>query len=365
MGEHSTDLLPYVHIVGARPNFMKAAPVIAALKSRQMPQRLVHTGQHYDRAMSEVFFEELEIPQPDANLGVGSGSHGVQTGNLMIELEREFTESRPRAVIVYGDVNSTIAAALVATKLGISVAHVEAGLRSFDRTMPEEINRVLTDAISDVLYVTSAEAMAHLANEGIDPNRMRFVGNTMIDTLLRLRPRFDSGKVLSSIGVAGEYAVVTLHRPANVDSDDAARRLIDGLHRVADIVRVVLPLHPRGRDRLERLGLEEHPNLLIIDPLPYLAFMSLVSAAKLVLTDSGGIQEETTVLGVPCLTLRENTERPITISYGTNQLVGTDPNAIVSAATAALGSHWEPRCPPLWDGKAGERIAEDLVLSFS
>jgi len=349
------------HVVGARPNFMKAAPVIDALAARQAAQRLIHTGQHYDRAMSEVFFDDLGMPEPDVNLGVGSGSHGEQTGRLMIELEQQFASSRPSIVVVYGDVNSTVAAALVATKLAIPVAHVEAGLRSFDRSMPEEINRILTDAISDLLYVTSADAMAHLGHEGIDPRRMRFVGNTMIDTLLRLKPKFDPGPIAERVGVSGDFGVATLHRPANVDSDDAALRLIDALHRVADMVPIVLPLHPRGRERLERLGLDSHEQLLIVEPLPYLAFMSLVSGSRLVLTDSGGIQEETTVLGVPCLTLRSNTERPITITNGTNQLVGNDPETIVAAAKLALSARYAPMTPPLWDGSAGVRIASDLL----
>ncbi len=355
---------PIVHIVGARPNFMKAAPVIDALADLDVAQRLIHTGQHYDKSMSEVFFDELGMPEPDKNLGVGSGSHGEQTGRLMIELESEFVASRPRAVVVYGDVNSTVAAALVSTKLGICVVHVEAGLRSFDRTMPEEVNRVLTDAISDILYVTSADAMAHLANEGVEPHRMRFVGNTMIDTLLRLQPKFVGLDPTAALDVPARYAAATLHRPANVDSDEAAMRLIDGLHRVADLVPVVLPLHPRGRERLERLGLNTHEQLRIVEPLPYLAFMALVSRSALVLTDSGGIQEETTVLGVPCLTLRANTERPVTITNGTNHLVGTDPDAILAAAKAALDANAVPMNPPLWDGSAGRRIAQDLVESL-
>jgi len=355
------DPRPFVHIVGARPNFMKAAPVIEALGARGVAQRLVHTGQHYDEAMSDVFFDELGMPEPEVNLGVGSGSHGVQTGRLMIALEEEFVANEPSAIVVYGDVNSTVAAALVAAKLGIPIAHVEAGLRSFDRTMPEEINRVLTDAIADVLYVTSADAMAHLANEGIDPDRMRFVGNTMIDTLLRLQPLFNVEAVASQLGLSGEYAAATLHRPANVDSDEDAARLVDGLHRVADKLPLILPLHPRGRGRLERLGLDRHDDLRIVEPLPYVAFMSLLSGASLVLTDSGGIQEETTVLGVPCLTLRENTERPVTITHGTNRLVGTDPDAIEAAAEFALSNSYESMMPPLWDGAAGKRIAADLV----
>lgn len=340
---------------------MKAVPVIDALAVEQVTQRLVHTGQHYDRAMSEVFFDELGMPKPDVNLGVGSGSHGEQTGRLMIKLEKEFAGSRPRVVVVYGDVNSTVAAALVATKMAIPVVHVEAGLRSFDRSMPEEINRILTDAISDLLYVTSADAMAHLGHEGVDPERMRFVGNTMIDTLLRLKPRFDPAAAADALGIAGDFGVATLHRPANVDSDDSALRLIDALHRVAEMIPVVLPLHPRGRDRLERLGLDTHARLRIVEPMPYLAFMSLVSGARLVLTDSGGIQEETTVLGIPCLTLRPNTERPITITNGTNRIVGSDPDDIVEAARSALSTHCGPMHPPLWDGSAGVRIASDLL----
>ena len=276
-----------------------------------------------------------------------------------------FAASPPRGVVVYGDVNSTVASALVCAKLGIPIAHVEAGLRSFDRTMPEEINRVVTDALADVLYVTSPEAMAHLAAEGIPPSRMRFVGNPMIDTMLRLRSRFDPDRVRHQVGLKEDrYAVATLHRPANVDNDLSARRLVAALHRVADMLPVAIPLHPRGSDRLNRLGLAEHERIVILEPLGYIEFMSLLSGAALVLTDSGGVQEETTVLGVPCLTLRSNTERPITVTSGTNRLVGDDPDQIVAAAEAALVGPISQGSPPLWDGKAGMRIALDLYSTF-
>jgi len=355
-----------VHIVGARPNFMKAAPVIAAARSGGDAPILMHTGQHYDERMSEIFFRDLDMPVPDINLGIGSGSHARQTADLMVAMEAWCISETPQAIVVYGDVNSTLAAALVCAKLQIPLAHVEAGLRSFDRTMPEEVNRIVTDGLSSLLYVTSPEAMAHLASEGVAAERMRFVGNPMIDTLLRLRPRFDEGLSMRDYGLPNrQYAIVTLHRPANVDTDESASRLISALHGVADRVPIILPLHPRGRDRLERLGLAEHPGLQVVGPLGYLDFMSLIAGAAVVLTDSGGIQEETTVLGIPCLTLRDNTERPITITHGTNRLVGTDPDAIVTAAEMALDSPVNASIPPLWDGAAGKRIASDLLAAFS
>jgi UDP-N-acetylglucosamine 2-epimerase (non-hydrolysing) len=349
-----------LHIVGARPNFIKAAPVVLALEEAGERPFLVHTGQHYEPALSEVFFDQLGLPEPDQNLGVGSGSHGSQTAALMVALEDLLLQRLPARVVVYGDINSTLAASLVASKLHIPVAHVEAGLRSFDRTMPEEINRVVTDALAELHFTTSPEAAEHLAAEGVAVEGVHFVGNPMIDTLLRFREHLDSSPVRTMFGLRDDYAVCTMHRPANVDDVVRARALVDALRRVAEKIPVVLPLHPRGKATLESVGLLEAPGLTVTDPLGYLDFMALVADASLVLTDSGGIQEETTVLGVPCLTLRENTERPITVTMGTNRLVGHDPDVIVEAAVDALTHPPSGRVPPLWDGMAGVRIAEVL-----
>jgi len=349
---------PVIHVTGARPNFPKAAPVVAALAARGIPQLLVHTGQHYDDSMSEIFFRELGLPRPDVNLGVGSGSHAAQTAATMVGLETLFLEHEPRLVIVYGDVNSTVAAALVAAKLQIPVAHVEAGLRSFDMSMPEEVNRRLTDQLSDLLLVTSPDAIAHLANEGMDPERIHFVGNPMIDTLLAHLDSFDVEKATAAHGLTGRYAVATLHRPANVDSTESARELVRVLHAAADRLDVIFPLHPRGRAMLESVGLLDHERIHVVEPLGYTEFISLVRGSSAVITDSGGVQEETTVLGVPCLTLRPNTERPVTITHGTNRLVTTDTVIDVLDEVLARTGSGPNRVPPLWDGQAGPRIAE-------
>ncbi|GAA4701347.1 non-hydrolyzing UDP-N-acetylglucosamine 2-epimerase [Nocardioides conyzicola] len=353
-----------LHVTGARPNFPKAAPVIAALERRGVRQLLVHTGQHYDRNMSEVFFQELGLPEPDLNLGIGSGSHAAQTAAMMTALETVFLEERPDLVVVYGDVNSTLAAALVASKLGIRVAHVEAGLRSFDWTMPEEVNRVVTDRLSDVLLVTSADALVHLAREGVDPDRLHFVGNPMIDTLLRLRDRFDGSRVVAELSLPTTYAVATLHRPGNVDDPTTLARMVTALREVGDRIDVVLPVHPRGRQQLAASGLFDHPRVHATDPLGYLEFLGLVEGSTLVVTDSGGIQEETTVLGVPCLTLRPNTERPVTITHGTNRLVTTEDLTQHVDAVLAGGGPAHGLVPPLWDGAAGERIADIVVAGL-
>ncbi len=350
-----------IHIVGARPNFIKAAPVIAALAAAEAEQQVIHTGQHYDRKMSEVFFDELGLPEPDVNLGVGSGSHGTQTAALLVALENAFTEGVPDRVVVYGDVNSTLAAALTCAKLLIPVAHVEAGLRSFDETMPEEINRRVTDLLSDPLFVTAPEGEQNLAREGISGERVIFVGNPMIDTLLGNLDRFDPAPVQADLGVESPYAVATLHRPANVDTLEAAMALVDALREVTSRLPVVLPLHPRGRARLEAAGLGDVSDLVVVEPLGYIDFISLVRGAAAVITDSGGIQEETTVLDVPCLTLRPNTERPITLTAGTNRLV--TPDALGAALDGALAGA-QKRIgdgPPGWDGHAGERIAAALL----
>lgn len=356
-----------LHVVGARPNFMKVSPLLAALGRRGTPQRLVHTGQHFDERMSGVFFEELGMPRPDADLGVGSGPHGEQTGRILIALERYLSEARPRPalVVVPGDVNSTLAAALVASKMGLPVAHLEAGLRSFDRAMPEELNRVATDHLSDLLLTPSPDADLNLRREGIDGGRVSLVGNLMIDTLRAHLPRARALGVPAAMGLEpGRYAVATLHRPSNVDEPAAFLPLLLALGRIARELPVVFPVHPRTRARLADPALATAAGpLRLVEPQGYLEFLSLTSAARLVLTDSGGLQEESTALGVPCLTLRENTERPITVSEGTNEVVGTDPGRIVAAALRALADPRPPRCPALWDGKAGERAA-DAVLAF-
>jgi UDP-N-acetylglucosamine 2-epimerase (non-hydrolysing) len=373
-----------VHITGARPNFPKAAPVIDALTRQataaghDVRQVLVHTGQHYDERLSEVFFRQLGLPTPDINLGVGSGSHAEQTAAVMVGLEKLFLEDRPDLVVVYGDVNSTVAAALVAAKLQIPLAHVEAGLRSFDASMPEEVNRLVTDRLADVLLCTSADAVAHLGNEGVAPERIHLVGNPMIDTLLAHLGSFDVELARKQHDLDGRYAVATLHRPANVDSPHDVQALVATLHSVADQVEVVLPLHPRGREALVNAGLLDHDRIRLVEPLGYVEFLGLVRGADVVVTDSGGVQEETTVLGVPCLTLRPNTERPVTITHGTNRLVTRDELAARVADVLAErpardlghpdradqpnldGPNLWP-VPPLWDGQAGPRIAKVLL----
>ncbi|MFD0688146.1 non-hydrolyzing UDP-N-acetylglucosamine 2-epimerase [Actinomadura fibrosa] len=345
-----------VHVLGARPNLVKAAPVIAAL--RGLDQVVLHTGQHYDARMSQIFFDELGLPEPDVNLGVGSGSHAAQTAALMVGLEREFARLRPELVVVYGDVNSTIAAALVAAKLHIPVAHVEAGLRSFDMTMPEEVNRRLTDQLSDLCFVTSPEAIGHLANEGIPVQRAHFVGNPMIDTLLANLDAFDTDRVRATHALPDRYVLATMHRPANVDDPNTAATLVQHLHGVADLTDLVIPVHPRGRANLLAAGLDQHPGVHILQPLGYIDFIAAVRGAATVVTDSGGLQEETTILGVPCLTVRPNTERPITITHGTNRLVTFEELVPAARKTLAADRHPPGEAPPLWDGKAGPRIAD-------
>ncbi len=350
------------NVVAARPNFMKMAPVVLELQRRGIEQFLVHTGQHYDANMSDVFFEELGMPRPDVHLGVGSGSHGSQTAAVLIAFETTCLERKPDLVIVAGDVNSTLAAALAATKLQIPVAHVEAGLRSFDRAMPEEINRILTDHISDLLFVTEDEAMVNLGNEGITRG-VHQVGNCMVDTLFR--------HVESALGqtpwerfklAPSGYALLTLHRPSNVDDDQSLRGLMKAINRVSERLPVVFPVHPRTRDRMSRAGIVTAPNLILAEPLPYLAFLGMMARARCVLTDSGGIQEETTALGVPCLTLRENTERPITVSQGTNRLVGPDSTRIEESVNDVLSGNWPTGVrPELWDGYAARRIVDVLT----
>jgi UDP-N-acetylglucosamine 2-epimerase (non-hydrolysing) len=343
---------------------MKAAPVIEALDAFGVPQRLVHTGQHYDRALSAVFFEQLEMPEPDSYLGVGSSTQASQTAALLEALEPTLIDMRPSMVVVYGDVNSTLAAALVASKLGIPVAHVEAGLRSFDRSMPEEINRIVADALASLHFVTSPEAIAHLADEGISEASIHFVGNPMIDTLEKFRPYFDPNKARSMLGIPESYGVITLHRPSNVDDLDRVEGFVKAFADIASRLPLVFPVHPRGRNNFEEAGLTRVPGVRLVEPLPYVEFLSLVAGAKLVITDSGGLQEETTVLGVPCLTARDNTERPITVRCGTNRLVGSDPGLLPEAVEDVLGDPPRGRIPPLWDGEAGRRIAEVLAQEW-
>jgi UDP-N-acetylglucosamine 2-epimerase (non-hydrolysing) len=358
-----------MNVVGARPNFMKIAPVVEALRQAGVPQYLVHTGQHYDEKMSWLFFEELGIPVPDVNLEVGSGSQAAQTAEIMRRFEPVLLEAKPDVVVVVGDVNSTMACALVASKLGIHVAHIEAGLRSFDRSMPEEINRVVTDCISDLLFVSEPSGMTNLSNEGVSGEKVHFVGNVMIDTLLRHRASAERSEIRARLGLkaAGRYALVTLHRPSNVDNPEKLRSLFSALETLSHDLTVVFPMHPRTRKNAMEAGLErELECLTTTDPLGYLDFLHLMSRAAVVITDSGGIQEETTVLGVPCLTVRENTERPATISEGTNCLVGTNPDVMLRSAGQVLrGPRRAGRSPALWDGKAAQRIVAILVDALS
>ena len=347
------------HIVGARPNFMKVAPVMSALKTRKhVVQTLVHTGQHYDANMSDVFFEQLGIPAPDVNLAVGSGTHARQTAEIMTRFEPVLLERKPDMVLVYGDVNSTVATALVCAKLGVRVGHVEAGLRSFDRTMPEEINRLVTDQLADVLYTPSEDGDINLQREGISAEKIFRVGNVMIDSLVKLLP---VAQRQSKNGLPERYALVTLHRPANVDDSATLKRILQSLLEVNRDLAVIFPAHPRTRQRISDFGLQAE-QLRVLDPLSYVDFLGLQSRATVVITDSGGIQEETTYLGVPCLTLRENTERPVTVTLGTNVLVGRDPDKLRSELARVLaGKAKKGTVPPLWDGHTGERIAAHLA----
>jgi UDP-N-acetylglucosamine 2-epimerase (non-hydrolysing) len=370
-----------MHVVGARPNFMKAAPVIAAFKKRGWPQILIHTGQHYDELMSDILFRQLELPAPDINLGVGSGTHAQQTGAVLIAVETVLIERRPDVVMVYGDVNSTMAATLAAAKLDIPVAHVEAGLRSFDRTMPEEINRLITDQLATYLFTPSPDGDANLKREGVAEEKIFRVGNVMIDTLVRCMPLADATGMLGRLKIApgDPFVLVTLHRPANVDTPALLDETMSVLAELSATIPVVFPMHPRTRARVGdrtrpfdsiqsagglNLAQGGPPTLHLIDPVGYLEFLGLQKHARLVITDSGGVQEETTYLGVPCLTVRQNTERPVTITEGTNQLVGTDPKNLLQAALEQLSKPIAPaRIPDLWDGHAAERIAEVFVRS--
>jgi UDP-N-acetylglucosamine 2-epimerase (non-hydrolysing) len=361
-------MLKVINVVGARPNFMKVAPIVEAMKRRELEftPLVVHTGQHYDAAMSDAFFRDLDLPQPDIYLGVGSASHAAQTAAVMERFEPVVLQEKPDWVLVVGDVNSTLACALVCVKLGVKVAHVEAGLRSRDRSMPEEINRLVTDQIADLLFTPSADADENLRAEGIPPERIRLVGNVMIDSLYKHLERSRQSQIKDQLGLTDKsYAVLTLHRPSNVDDPATFGRIIEALEKIGEQLPVVFPVHPRTRKTITELGFDERvekiQNLRLVEPLGYLDFLSLYSGSRLVLTDSGGIQEEASVLGVPCLTLRENTERPITVTMGTNKIVGTDPEVIVAAALAALNETSKKAVSiPLWDGHTAERIVEAL-----
>ena len=371
---NSAELKPVVCVVGARPNFMKMAPILRAMSSHvpPVPVLLVHTGQHYDKDMSDRLFDDLRLPRPDINLDVGSASHAIQTAEVMRRFEPVLDTASPSCVIVVGDVNSTLACALVAVKKGVPVVHVEAGLRSYDRRMPEEINRILTDQLADRLYTTERTAEANLALEGIDAGRVCFVGNVMIDSVVFGRANARAANETLSVCNADPavldypqgYGVVTLHRPSNVDDPETLRGLLDVLGEVAKSIPLVFALHPRTRSNIERFGLMgsiDPARAVLLPPQGYLEMLGLMATAKLVLTDSGGLQEETTALGVPCLTLRENTERPITVEQGTNLLVGRDRNAILAGVRDILAGHGKRgRVPELWDGHAAERIVADL-----
>ncbi len=357
-----------INVAGARPNFMKIAPLMEAYKAYpSITPMLVHTGQHYDERMSDLFFRQLGIPEPDMNLGIGSGSHAVQTAGIMTAFEPVCLEYRPDAVLVVGDVNSTIACGLVAVKLGIKLVHVEAGLRSGDRTMPEEINRVLTDSISDMLFCTEPSGVENLKNEGVPAEKVFLVGNVMIDTLLKNKTKADESTILDDLGIRpGGYAAMTMHRPSNVDDPIVFARLLDAIEEIQKDLPIIFPIHPRTRNSIARMGFQDRVDamsgLRLIEPAGYLDFLKLTSNAKLVLTDSGGIQEETTILKVPCITMRENTERPVTVDVGSNQIVGTDPAKILQAYRNVTDGRWRtPQVPELWDGRAAERIVEILA----
>lgn len=359
-------------IAGARPNFMKVAPILRAFAASgsSLRPRLVHTGQHYDPEMSDVFFQQLEIPKPDLHLGVGSGSHGAQTAKILAGYEEVLINSRPRGVIVVGDVNSTMACTLAAVKLGVPVAHVEAGLRSLDRTMPEEINRLVTDCLADILLVSDPSGQEHLKREGVDPAKVEFVGNVMIDTLVQQLPKAKATNVMQQVGLLpGSYIYVTLHRPSNVDEPQRCKTLLQSLEECGQRLPLVFPIHPRTRGRLSEFGflaqLEANPRFKLLPPQGYLESLALMSSARAVITDSGGIQEESSFLGIPCLTVRPNTERPVTVDLGTSTIVGDrlpELPALIDAIIA--GSYKKGQAIPGWDGHAAERVVASLVKKW-
>jgi len=359
-------------ITGARPNFMKIAPIWKEMKkySDCFNPIIVHTGQHYDDKMSATFFKDLELPNPDIYLGVGSASHAVQTARIMVGFEKICLEKKPDLIIVVGDVNSTLACAIVASKLLSPLAHIEAGLRSFDRAMPEEINRIVTDSLSDFLFTTCEDANENLRKEGVSNEKIFFVGNTMVDTLLRFKDRYNPSSILSQMKIREkEYALLTLHRPSNVDDEINFISILDALKEIQTRIKVIFPIHPRTKKQIEDMNMKDRfanmENIALTEPLGYLEFMSLLAHSKFVLTDSGGIQEETTVLGIPCLTLRKNTERPITVKEGTNIIVGTNKEKIIEESNKILnGNSKSGRIPKFWDGKAAERIVKILIKSL-
>jgi len=359
-----------VSVVGARPNFMKIAPLYEEIKSRGGSQILVHTGQHYDENMSKIFFEDLSMPEPDVYFGIGSGSHASQTARIMLEFEKTMLDTNPELVVVVGDVNSTLACSLVCAKMGIPIAHVESGLRSFDRTMPEEINRILTDSISDFLFTPSIDANENLLNEGVDPGKIHFVGNIMIDSLLRSVEKSNKSTIMKEFGLeTNGFGILTLHRPSNVDSPDSLLDLVESACLASDYSQIIFPVHPRTMKLLENeklANLIKSSNLTLCEPLGYLDFISLLSNSKFVLTDSGGIQEESTALGIPCLTMRENTERPITVSMGTNTIVGKDRGLLLSLVSEIFqGRGKTGTIPEYWDGETSSRISDIIQFAIS
>jgi UDP-N-acetylglucosamine 2-epimerase (non-hydrolysing) len=361
-----------INIVGARPNLVKIAPLLQAMRRHgRINPVLVHTGQHYDEKLSEIFFQQMKIAQPDFNLDVGSGSQAWQTAEILKRIEPVLVDQRPDLVLVVGDVNSTVAGSLAAAKLGIPIAHVEAGLRSFDRSMPEEVNRVVTDALANYLFVTEKSAVENLLKEGHPREQIYFVGNVMIDALQQFLPVAQQSRIAEDMALIYNgnflpFGLVTLHRPSNVDLDETLVSLLRALQTVADMVPLIFPVHPRTRQKLSQLSMRSHPNLRLIDPLGYLEFICLLSHARIVLTDSGGVQEESTALAIPCLTLRENTERPVTVTQGTNDIVGHDFETIRTKAREILGGHGKKgERPELWDGHAAQRIVEILLHEIS
>ena len=357
-----------ISVVGARPNFIKAAPLMAALAKHNdsFKSILVHTGQHYDYNLSKLFFEQLRMPKPDIDLGIGSGSHSQQTAKTMVELERVFTEHKPDLVVVFGDVNSTLAGSLVAAKMGIPIAHVEAGLRSFDMTMPEEINRMVTDRLSSYCFISEHSGMENLQKEGVDPNKLFLVGNIMIDSLINHLAQCSQSPILETLGLEPKkYAVITLHRPSNVDDQEILSRLLSVLNEIAEQLPLIFPCHPRTKKEMNKFGFDGHQvsgGIRILEPLGYLDFLRLQSESLFVLTDSGGIQEETTYLKIPCITLRYNTERPVTVEIGSNVLTGPEPDKIKPVVNHILnGSFKRGQIPPMWDGSTAARITDILL----
>jgi len=359
-----------ISVVGARPNFVKIAPVHSSFQKykSEIKHLICHTGQHFDEKMSKVFFDELQMPKPDFYLGISGGSHAVQTANIMIEFEKILLDEKPDLVIVPGDVNSTIAASLVAAKLHIHVAHVEAGLRSFDRKMPEEVNRVLTDEIADYLFVTEKSGLDNLSNEGVNSNKVFFTGNVMIDSLVNFMPHIDKSEIIDRLSLKkGNYILATFHRPSNVDDKTNLTQLIDTINEISKERKIVFPIHPRTQNNLKQFGLSDklNKNVIKLDPVGYIDFLSLTKNAELVITDSGGIQEETTFLGVQCITVRDNTERPITSEIGTNHMIGTDLNKVIIASKSIIDGNIKVGViPDLWDGKASQRIVEIIYKSL-